>query len=206
MNEELLNILKKVRVLYRKYGIRSVTMDDVSHELGISKKTLYQYVKDKDELVHKVVELEMQDHHTKMVINCTDNLNAIEQLIEIARCVAVMLKDYSPSTEYDLKKYYPDLYIRLHEMKRDFMGKFISENLLKGKKEGIYREEFNVDFITKLNVSLIDSMFDNEIITISEFLDPLFYYEYFIYHIRGIANAKGLSILESQRQKLEFTR
>jgi len=204
MNEELLYILKKVRILYRKYGIRSVTMDDVSHELGISKKTLYQYVRDKDELVHKVVELEMQDHHTKMVINCTDNLNAIEQLLEIARCVAVMLKDYSSATEYDLKKYYPDLYISLHEMKRDFMGKFISENLLRGKKEGIYREECNVDFITKLNVSLIDNMFDNEIITISEFLDPLFFYEYFIYHIRGIANAKGLSILESQQGKLEF--
>ena len=56
MNDELVTILKKVRQLYRKYGIQSVTMDDVSHELGISKKTLYQYVQDKDDLVHKVVE------------------------------------------------------------------------------------------------------------------------------------------------------
>jgi AcrR family transcriptional regulator len=204
MNEELLNILKKVRVLYRKYGIRSVTMDDVSHELGISKKTLYQYVKDKDELVHKVVALEIQDHHTKMVVNCTDNLNAIEQLIEIARCVALMLKDYSPATDYDLKKYYPDLYIRLREIRHDFMHKFISENLMKGKKEGIFRDDFNVVMITKLNVSIIDNMFDNENIPISEFLDPQFFYEYFMYHIRGVANAKGLSILESQQGKLEF--
>ena len=52
MNDELQNILRKVLTLYRKFGIRSVTMDDVSHELGISKKTLYQYVRDKDELVH----------------------------------------------------------------------------------------------------------------------------------------------------------
>ena len=51
MNDELLNILRKVLTLYRKFGIRSVTMDDISHELGISKKTLYQYVRDKDELV-----------------------------------------------------------------------------------------------------------------------------------------------------------
>jgi len=141
-----------------------------------------------------------------MVINCTDNLNAIEQLLEIANCVVMMLKEYSPASEYDLKKYYPDLYIRLRDLKRNHMLSFIRENLVKGKQEGIYRPEINVDIISKLNISLIDNMVDNEIITINEFLDPKFLFEFFIYHIRGIANGKGLAILETQLGNYELIR
>jgi AcrR family transcriptional regulator len=205
MNEELVNILQKVHTLYRKYGIRSVTMDDVSHELGISKKTLYQYVRDKDELVHKVIDLEINERQARMEISCTDNRNAIEQLLEIGRCIAFMLKNYSAVSEYDLKKYYPDLYIKVRDLRRNHIFKFIQENLIKGKEEGIYRESIDPDIITKLNVSIIDSMVDNEIITITEFLDQHFFNEFFIYHIRGIANAKGLSILEQCLSSFEFT-
>src|ERR1035437_2884162 len=110
MNEELKNLLSKVRCLYMKYGIKSVTMDDVARELGISKKTLYQYVNDKNELVQKVVEMELDDKaegFSKM--NCS-GLNAIEELFEVHKMIRQMLKDYNPSTEYDLRKYYPELF------------------------------------------------------------------------------------------------
>jgi len=200
-----LNILKKVRQLYRKYGIRSVTMDDVSHELGISKKTLYQYVRDKDELVHKVVEMEILDRQGRMLVTCTDEKNAIEQLLEIARCISIMLKDYSAASEYDLRKYYPDLYIKVRDLRRNHIYRFITENLNKGKSEGLYRNEIDAEIISKLNVSVIDSMVDNEIITINEFMDQRFFNEFFIYHIRGIVNDKGLSYLKNHMDKLEFS-
>jgi AcrR family transcriptional regulator len=204
MNDELKNILKKVFQLYRKYGIKSVTMDDVAHELGISKKTLYQYVQDKDELVHKVVDLEIGQSKERMMITCSDDKNAIEQLLEIARCITFMLKDYSPSTEYDLKKYYPDLYLKVRDLRRNHIYKFISENLVKGKEEGLYRNEINAKTIAQLNVSLIDNMVDSEVITISEFMEPHFFNEYFTYHIRGLATHKGLDFLESHMAMLEF--
>jgi len=204
MNDELSNILKRVSSLYQKYGIKSVTMDDVSHELGISKKTLYQYVRDKDELVRKVVELEITVHHEYMNSSSDVNLNAIEELAGIARCVGFMLKEYSAATEYDLRKYYPDLYVMVRERRRELMYKFTHNNLVKGKAEGLYRENLNVDIITKLSVSHLDSMFENEIITISEFLDPRFFVEYFVYHLRGIVNEKGLSILDSTLRTYEI--
>lgn len=204
MNDDLVTILKKVRQLYRKYGIRSVTMDDVSHELGISKKTLYQYVRDKDDLVHKVVEMEISDRKERMNITCSDDKNAIEQLLEIARCISNMLKDYSAASEYDLKKYYPDLYIKVRELRRNHIFRFIFDNLKKGIEEGLYREEIKLDTISRLNVSLIDNMVDNEVITISEFMDTQFFNEFFAYHIRGIVNAKGLEYFESHLMQLEF--
>jgi AcrR family transcriptional regulator len=203
MNEELSSILHKVRQLYRKYGIRSVTMDDVSRELGISKKTLYQYVHDKDELVSEVIELELSTGNEYLEQRCTDNLNAIEQLGEIAACVGHMMKEYSAVIEYDLKKYYPDLYLKVRELKRDQMFKFIKANLAKGKQEGLYRMNLNVDILSKLSLSFIDSMFESEVISIPEFLDQRYFYEYFEYHLRGIVNNKGLLILEEQLRKLE---
>jgi AcrR family transcriptional regulator len=203
MNDELTNILQKVRSLYRKYGIRSVTMDDVSRELGISKKTLYQYVHDKDELVRKVVELELLSQHDHMIKSCDDSLNAIEELAEIAQCINYMLKEYSAVTEYDLRKYYPDLYLKIREVRRDRIHKFIEDNLIKGKSQHLYREDLNVEIVAKLGLSHIDSMFESEIITITEFLEQKFFLEYFVYHLRGIVNDKGLKILEHQIQKLE---
>jgi len=204
MNDELITLLKKVRLLYRKYGIRSVTMDDVSHELGISKKTLYQYVHDKDDLVHKVVEMEISERHEKMNFSCSDDKNAIEQLLEIARCITNMLKDYSAASEYDLKKYYPDLYIKVRDLRRNHVFRFIFDNLKKGIDEGLYREEIKLDMISRLNVSLIDNMVDSEVITISEFMAPQFFNEFFVYHIRGIVNAKGLDFFETHLMQLEF--
>jgi AcrR family transcriptional regulator len=203
MNDELATILQKVGSLYRKYGIRSVTMDDVSRELGISKKTLYQYVQDKDELVHKVVEQELSKQHKFILASCKDNLNAIEEIAEIAGCISYMLKEYSAVTEYDLRKYYTDLYVKIREARRERIFKFIQDNLIKGKAEGLYRDELDVAILSKLSLAHIDSMFESEIITITEFLEQKFFLEYFIYHLRGIVNEKGLKILEDQVLKLQ---
>jgi AcrR family transcriptional regulator len=178
-------------------------MDDVSRELGISKKTLYQYIRDKDELVRMVVELELSTQHDHMLQNCKENLNAIEELAEIGRCISYMLKEYSAVTEFDLRKYYPDLYVRIREIRRERTFNFLHDNLVKGKNEGLYRENLNIDILSKLGLSHIDSMFESEIITITEFLDKQFFYEYLVYHLRGIVNEKGLKILEDQLQKLE---
>jgi AcrR family transcriptional regulator len=177
-------------------------MDDVAHELGISKKTLYQYVRDKDELVSKVVELELTSQHDYFTESCRESMNAIEEIAEIARCINYMLREYSAVAEYDLKKYYPDLYIKLREVRRERILKFILDNLIKGKNGELYRENLNVEILSKLSLSHIDSMFESEIITITEFLDPVFFLEYFNYHLRGIVNDNGLRILEDQIQKL----
>ncbi len=177
-------------------------MDDVAHELGISKKTLYQYVRDKDELVSKVIELELESQHDRLLSSCRDDLNAIEELAEIALCINYILREYSAVTEYDLKKYYPDHYIKLRDVRRERILKFIHGNLIKGKHEGLYREDLNVEILSKISVSHIDSMFENEFITITEFLDPVFFLEYFKYHLRGIVNAQGLQILNDQVKKL----
>lgn len=202
--EKAEEIYQMVLRLYRKYGIKSVTMDDVSRELGISKKTLYAFVKDKKELVEKAVL-----HEFDFVKECFNNvfekegINAIEQLIEVNYFMRNQLKYHSSSLDYDLKKYYPELFHKINEKKQQEMYDSVLSNMKKGKEEGIYREDLKEEIIAKLYVTRIIHAHESEIITIEDFIAPEAYKEYFVYHIRGIANQKGIEILESNMDKLE---
>lgn len=205
MNEELNNILEKVRLLYLRYGIKSITMDDVARELGISKKTLYNYVADKTELVQKVIELEMNKRQCELDKMCCEGKNAIEELIEVHRFVFKKMKEANPSTEYDLKKYYPEIYQKFNNNRLGKMYERLLENMLKGKKEGIYRTDLNEDLIARLTVlrSNISGIVDFENIENFEILtSPDFFTEAMIYHIHGIANEKGIEILNQNLEKL----
>jgi len=202
MTDELKNILERVRLLYNKYGIKSITMDDVARELGISKKTLYQYVVDKTDLVQKTMQLGYEKHQCEFdAVFCCDK-NAIEELIDMHRLVNGTMKEFNPSTDYDLRKYYPEIFRQIQEMRKQRMYQNVLSNLKKGKEQGIYRKELNESVIAKLTIIRIFQMLDNETVTLTEFTSPEFFTEVLIYHIRGIANEKGLNILEQNIHKL----
>lgn len=113
MNEELENILVKARELYMKYGIKSITMDDVARELGISKKTLYQYVNDKDDLVGKVIDNEILIRQEEICKCFRIGYNAIEELIEISIFMNDLMRNQNPATQHDLKNIIPSIFRKL---------------------------------------------------------------------------------------------
>jgi TetR/AcrR family transcriptional regulator, cholesterol catabolism regulator len=198
MDEELKQILAKVRELYMRYGIKSITMDDVAAHLGMSKKTLYKHVSDKDDLVGKIVDQEIEIQQSDTTCIFSKDLNAIEELLMVSKMVNHKLKQVNPATEFDLKKYYPNHFERLVKARRERMHQNVVANIIKGKREGFYREDLNEDIIGKMQVSRIESMLANEVFTIDEFTSPKFFQEIFIYHIRGIANQKGIDFLENK--------
>ena len=204
MGKEIEDLLKKVSALYRKYGIKSVTMDDVAHELGMSKKTLYQFVSDKTELVQMVVEHVRKCNFSSMKKRKGTELNAIEELIEVSQHVNRLMKDHSPAYEYDLKKYYPDIYRNLMSARRKLMYESMIANIRKGKKEGIYREELDEKIIAKLHLLRIENLQSNEIFGEDEMHSPKFFREVFVYHIHGLATDKGLKILRDNVDKLSM--
>ncbi|HBF87458.1 MAG TPA: hypothetical protein DDX39_02360 [Bacteroidales bacterium] len=195
MEENRKNILSKVAELFQKYGIKSVTMDDIARELSVSKKTLYNYFTDKNDLVKKFV-AEVLDNKSHETIFLSEHLNAIEELIYVNKHVNQMLKDYNPAMFYDLRKYYPETHNEMIKIRRGKIHNAILANLKKGKIEGIYRKEMDEVIIAKLHVSRIDSLIENKYFTINEFTSPQFTKEIFTYHIRGIANEKGIKIFE----------
>ena len=203
--EKFDQILMKVSELFRKYGIKSITMDDVSRELGISKKTLYQYVCDKTELINKLMDFEIEGVSICFDGILTKKYNAIEELFEVNRFMVGLLKRFSPSFDYDLKKYYPDIYNRVILIRRNKIYNATLANLKKGKLEGLYREELNEEILTKLHVSRIETMQNNSSFTVDEINSGQVFKEMFIYHIRGIANGKGIKVLEQNIHKLDYT-
>lgn len=205
MNEELKNILLKVRELYTKYGIKSITMDDVAGELGISKKTLYQYITDKDDLVGKFIDNEIAMRQDEICKCFRENFNAIEELFEISIYMNKVMKDQNPATEHDLKKYYPHHYYRTVKIRRERIFNYILMNLKKGIEEGLYRTELNGEIIAKLYLSRLENIHLNDLFTVEEFTSAKLFLELLVYHVRGIATEKGIIVLENKIKEMETT-
>jgi hypothetical protein len=205
MNLKALNILKQVRRLYQRYGIKSVTMDDVAKHLGISKKTLYEHFNDKEDLVQNVFKLE-HDHWVSFLGSIEGRkLNAIEELFEVYKMINAMFREFNPSMEYDLRKYYPDLFIQVKEVRRKRMFESVFDNLNKGKKEGLYRKELNSKIIAKLHVFRTESFFDSDMFTLEELTSFKMFHEVFVYHLQGILNSDGRSFFETNFDKFKAT-
>ena len=203
MNNDHENILLKVRQLYMKYGIKSITMDEVSNELGISKKTLYQFVADKDELVGKVLDYEIEIRQNQ-IFNCSkSSYNAVEELLEISEFMNRLIRDQNPATEHDLKKYYPHHYQKILKARREGVYSYILMNLKKGKEEGLYREELDAEIIAKLYLSRSESIHLNDLFTVEEYTSWELFLELITYHIRGIATKKGIVVFEKKIKELE---
>jgi TetR/AcrR family transcriptional regulator, cholesterol catabolism regulator len=205
METNVENIIKTVSELYQKYGIRSVTMDDVARKLGISKKTLYQIVPDKSNLVKKV----MLSHLEKMQQQVKDieqkKLNAIEHSLEVNKLINKIITHHNPAMEYDLKKYYPSILNTLVEKRRETMYESIVKNMKKGIKEGLFRKDLKVEIITKLQILRSDANIDCEFYDLSKnYKAHEIFNEIYIYHLRGICNKKGLDFLEKKLEELKL--
>jgi DNA-binding XRE family transcriptional regulator len=203
MNEELKNILLKARELYMKYGIKSITMDDVARELGISKKTLYQFVTDKDDLVGKFIDNEIAMRQEEICKCFGKKFNAIEELFEISIYMNRMMRDQNPATEYDLKKYYPQHFQKTVNARHEGIFNYILLNLKKGIREGLYRKEMNKEVIAKLYLWRIENSQINDLFTAEEFSSVKLFVELLTYHVRGIATDKGIIELEKKIKELE---
>ena len=203
MIDDLKNILIKVRELYMKYGIKSITMDDVARELAISKKTLYQYVTDKDDLVGKFIDYEILQRQEQICKCFRIGFNAIEELFEISIFMNKIIRDQNPATEYDLKKYYPHHFQKIVTIRRESMYNYILLNLKKGKEEGLYREEMNEEIIAKLYLSRSENIHLNALFSVEEFTSIKLFVELLSYHVRGIATKKGIIVLEKKIKEIK---
>lgn len=202
---ELSDVLDKVSAMYLKFGIKSVTMDDVARELLISKKTLYQYVKDKTELVEKVIDRLIEADNQQYCNVLDENRNAIEQLFAVCKHIREIISEVSTSARYDLRKYYPKQFTKLYEKKKEMMLNSVMENLEKGKREGLFRQDFSTKFIAVLFVSRIENTLEIEfLMDINEKISRQdFFIEVFEYHIRGLASPKGLKFFEENINELK---
>jgi AcrR family transcriptional regulator len=203
MEAKVLHILEQVRKLYQRYGIKSVTMDDVASHLCISKKTLYEHFTDKEDLVRQVLLLDHERRCGLMTALENRNLNAIEELFEVYKMINIMFMEYNPSMEYDIRKYYPSLFVEVKDIWRKRMYESAYGNLMKGKKEGLYRKELNAKIIAKMHVFRTESLFDNDMFSIEELTSFKMFHQIFVYHLQGVLSHAGRTFFEANFGKFK---
>jgi AcrR family transcriptional regulator len=201
VDEKFLEIREKIAAVFLRYGLKSVTMDDIAKELKISKKTLYKYVKDKNELILKVMQGQCDMEKVVLADALTQGENAIEELMIFSEMLGQKLQQMNPSVHYDLEKYYPEAWSMFTAHKEDFILGCVQQNIERGMKEGIYRDNVNAEIVSKLYIQKIDCVFDPAVFPVGKFTFYQVHLELMRYHVRGIANEKGMEYLSKKIKK-----
>lgn len=195
--------LEKIHTLFIEYGVGDLTMEDIAKKIGITKMTLYNNFKDKDNLINKVLIYRKNCHLSYMMQTYSSDKNAIEMLISV---LEFQKNNPLPSSQIfykSLKDNYPKQFMHLQDMSRKNMEKFIHDNMTQGIEEGIYRSDFDINQIISYIIATMNSSLNQWVIKNRELNLNLTHEQFINYHIRGIANDKGIKILEKyQNDKL----
>jgi len=196
-------ILKKAGELYFKFGIKSVTMDDVASELGFSKKTLYQHFKDKADLISQVIDYYIKN--PQFSLNNVEHGNSIDGYFAFRSHIIYVLKYFHNTIEFDLKKLYPKLYRKVHKMKRERIFSNTVENLNDGISQGWYRSDLDVEVIAKLQVGrmLLTLNPENGIFTEREVSGIELFDKVIDYHMHAVCTEKGINYYKQQLNKIK---
>lgn len=190
-------ILEKATDMFLNFGFKSVTMDDIANEMGISKKTIYAHYENKTQLV------EDSSMHVFDVISngidciCDLQKNPIEELYEIKKFIMINLKNEKSSPQYQLQKYYPKVHHLLRNKHFEVMQECVIQNIEKGIELGIYRENLNIEFVSRIYFSGVHSVKDQQLFPLDQFPISTLMDDYLEYHLRGIVTPKGRKILNT---------
>ena len=177
-------------------------MDDIARHLSVSKKTLYQYFADKDEIVTRVAEVHM-DRNQKQYDGMRQNSkNAIEELVQISFCLKKDFQKMNPSVLYDLKKYHPSAWAVWLAHKQKYIRESIMRNLAQGIEEGFFRAEINKNILAIVRLETIQLTFDEQIFPSSMFNLAEVSVQLFEHFVYGILTEKGRKAYEKYKQQL----
>jgi AcrR family transcriptional regulator len=142
--------------LVMKYSLRSVSMDDIAASVGMSKKTLYHYYQDKDELVKAVVEGVIEENQCTCDGHVKAAQNAVHEIFLAMEMMVEMFQTMNPAIIFEMQKYHPDAYQRFHQHKTKFLLQHMEHNIERGIREELYRPDVNPQILARFRV---ESMF-----------------------------------------------
>ncbi len=194
-------ILKGAEELFMKFGVRSVSMDDISRHLSVSKKTLYQHFTDKDELVTMMAKRHMDQDRQNFDFIKGQSKNSIDELVKISEMMKRDMQDMNPSLLFDLQKFHTNAWNVWLEYRDQYIRESIVNNLKQGIEEGYFRKEINPEIIASLRIESLVIGFDPKKFPLKEFgiADvQLHLFDHFVY---GLVTDKGRKLYEKYKQQ-----
>jgi len=195
-------ILESAAVLFKRYGVKSVTMDDVSRELGISKKTLYQHVENKADLIEKTMRVFIEQEKSMIRDIKKMSQDAVHELVMLTRMITQTLCEVPPNLTYDLQKYYRKCWDIMEDYNRTYIYSVIKDNIERGIKQGAYRQDVHPDIIAKIYAGKISIVVDEDLFPLRNYNKENLFRQYMSYHLHGIASSKGLKLLAKHTKDL----
>jgi TetR/AcrR family transcriptional regulator, cholesterol catabolism regulator len=192
-------LLKGADELFMKYGLRSVSMDDIARHLGVSKKTIYQHFADKDEVVVSVAKSLMAKQREQFEVIANSSKNAVEEMVKISFCLKEDMKNINPSVLFDMQKYHQAAWNEWLNFKQKYIRQNIIRSLKKGIAEGYFRDDINLNILAVMRLEQVQMAFDNSIFPRDQFNIPEVQAQLFDHFIYGVFTEKGKKLYEKYK-------
>ena len=194
-------IVCSVAELFMKYGIRSVSMDDIAHHQGISKKTLYQNFDDKNHLVNEVTSSLLEEMMKDYSLITETASNAIDELYSISKLMRKHIKALNPALMYDLQKYHPESWNLFLKHENEVVFHSVADNLQRGINECHYRAGINVNVLAKIRVEQIHASFDENIFPKEQYEISEVQIQLFDHFVHGLLTESGLEVYKNYQKQ-----
>jgi len=194
------NIILKATELFMKLGFKSVTMDDIAKEMGISKKTIYTHFNNKETIIGVVTDHVFETMCEDIDAICDLNQNPIQELYAIKKRVMQYMQKEKASPTYQLQKYYPAIYNNIKQRQFSYMQQCVVKNLNRGLEQDLYRQNIEVQFVARIYFNGITGIKEESLFPHTMYEGETLYEMYLEYHLRGIVTPKGRNILNQMIQ------
>lgn len=192
-------ILDGARELFFSYGIRSVSMDDIARHLGMSKKTVYQHFKDKDEIVNTLLITSLESNEEQLKKLETNSKDAVQEIILIMKHISEMFSRINPNLFYDMQKYYPEAWKTFQAFKQRSMIKMVETNLQQGISQGYFRHDINVKILAKMRIEQVEIAMNPMIFPHDKFNIAEVQLSMIDHFLHGITTLKGHKLLNKYK-------
>ena len=196
-------ILTEAFRLFCNKGIKSISMDDIAGHLAMSKKTLYKWFENKDEIVSAVISSHLRTNQCGCEEITSSSKDAVDELLKIVEFNKSLFSQLHPSVFFDLQKFYPKAWSLFNEFKSEFILAKVKANIERGIKEGLFRSDLNVEVMARLRLAQIEIVFNHDIFPPDKFNVSQVQLDCLEHFLLGIATLKGHKLVNKYKQITE---
>ena len=178
-------------------------MDDIAKHLAISKKTIYHFFSDKNELVTALMVKKMKEDKVQMDEIIAEPVNVIEQLLKMMQCAEEILSRANPILMHDMKKYHPDAWDEFQRFKAGTMIGMMENLLTKGITQGYIRPDVNVKILARMRVNQVEMGFNLAVFPLAEFSTWTVQFQLMEHFNYGICTLEGYKLLEQHKNLIK---
>ncbi len=202
MDEIKQKIIAGANELFMKYGIRSVTMDDIARHLGMSKKTIYQTFSEKDEIVSAGIKMHCNMWQKKSEDIANSSSNAIDELLKFSVVFREQMKKMNPNMLFDLFKYHRQTWDEWLTYKAHVIKQRVIDTINRGMTEGYFRPELNAEILGTMRVEQLEVAFNDSVFPHDKFNFEEVQMQLFNHFIYGCLTRKGMDLYEESKRQI----